>query len=208
MEKIGIMGGTFNPIHMAHLILAESAREQAGLSAVMFLPTKRTEEKADAYILPDAMRCRMVELAIAGNPNFYLSRLELEREGMTYTADTVTALKRENPETEFYFIIGGDSLVSFLSWRRPDVILKHAHLLATSRGAIPPEQILGAAEKIRVKFSADVQLFDTPQMEISSTGIRERLAAHRSVKYLVPEAVEHFLETHRCYQKVQKGVEE
>lgn len=204
MEKIGIMGGTFNPVHMAHLILAESAREQAGLDAVMFLPTKRTAEKADAYILPDALRLRMLELAIAGNPNFYLSATEINRAGTTYTADTVTALKRENPEKEFYFIMGGDSLLSFRNWRSPEVILEHAHLLATSRGTIPAGQIVAEADKIRERFGADVLLFDTPQMEISSTMIRERLAGGRSVRYLVPEAVERFLQEHGCYGEREK----
>lgn len=204
MKKIGIMGGTFNPVHLAHLILAEAAREQAGLSAVMFLPSKRTQEKADAYILPDGLRCELIRRAIATNPAFYLSTLEIERGGTTYTADTVTALKNENPETEFYFIIGGDSLLSFPSWHSPEVILKHAHLLATSRGALSAEQVSAAAERIRRDFGAKVGLFDTPRMEISSTEIRERLARHRSVRYLVPEAVEHFLLEHGCYLEPEK----
>ncbi len=204
MKKIGIMGGTFNPVHLAHLVLAESAREQAGLSAVMFLPSKRTAEKAESYILPDELRCRLLELAIAGNPDFYLSTLEIERGGVTYTADTVTALKEGNPDTEFYFIIGGDSLVSFPAWRSPEVIVKHAHLLATSRGGISGEEILAAAARIRREFGAKVQFFDTPKMEISSTEIRRRLAAHSSVKYLVPEAVERFLKEQGCYQKTEK----
>lgn len=204
MKKIGIMGGTFNPVHLAHLLLAESAREQAGLSAVMFLPSKRTAEKSESYILPDELRCKLLELAIAGNPDFYLSTLEIERGGVTYTADTVTALKKEHPETEFYFIIGGDSLVSFPTWRSPEVILKHAHLLATSRGGLLQEQIQAAAGRIRREFGADVEFFDTPQMEISSTNIRKRLAAHRSVKYLVPEAVERFLREQGCYQGTEK----
>lgn len=204
MKKIGIMGGTFNPIHLAHLILAESAREQAGLSSVMFLPSKRTQEKADTYILPDEQRCELIKRAIAANPAFYLSTLELERGGTTYTADTVSALKNGSPETEFYFIIGGDSLISFPSWRNPEVILKHVHLLATSRGMLSPEQIHAAAERIRSVFCVGVQLFDTPKMEISSSEIRERLAGNRSVRYLVPEAVEHFLLEHGCYQKPEK----
>lgn len=200
MKKIGIMGGTFNPVHLAHLILAESAYEQAGLSAVMFLPSKRTMEKANTYILPDELRYRMLELAIAGNPHFYLSDMELRRDGMTYTADSLTALKADNPEAEFYFIVGGDSLLSFASWRQPEVILQHAHLLATSRGMLEAAQIQRAAERIRQQFGEQVQFFDTPSMEISSTEIRKRLADGRSVKYLVPEAVERFLREEHCYR--------
>lgn len=201
MKKIGIMGGTFNPVHLAHLLLAESAYEQAGLSSVMFLPSKRTMEKANAYILPDEQRYRMLELAISGNPHFYLSDMELRRDGMTYTADSLTALKAEQPEAEFYFIVGGDALLTFASWKRPEVILQNAHLLATSRGSLTAAQICEAAEGIRRRFGAKVQLFDTPVMEISSTELRRRLSKGRSVKYMVPEAVERFLTEQRCYRE-------
>lgn len=207
MEKIGIMGGTFNPIHLGHLILAESAREQAGLSRVIFLPSKRTLEKADSYILPDEARCALIELATRDNPYFSLSRMKLERGGTTYTADTVSELKRENPDKEYYFIIGGDSLLAFAHWNRPEVILKNAHLLATSRGAIPREEFLAAASRLEEFFGTKILLFDTPAMEISSTDLRDRCARGRSLRYLVPEAVEKFLKERGCYRRENKNME-
>ncbi len=200
MEKIGIMGGTFNPIHLAHLILAESAREQVGLSHVIFLPSKRTLEKADSYILSDEARCKLIELAIRDNPHFSLSKMEIVRGGTTYTADTVSELKRKNPDREYYFIIGGDSLLNFAYWNRPEVILKNARLLATSRGTIPKEKILAAAEYLEKCFDTEIVLFDTPKMEISSTDLRARCASGRSLRYLVPEAVEKFLRERGCYR--------
>lgn len=207
MKKLGIMGGTFNPIHLAHLILAESAYEQYSLDQVMFLPSRKPVYKDAAEILPDMARYHMIELAIQDNPHFFLSDLELKREGNTYTADTVLELKKQEPDTEFYFIIGGDSLLSFDKWSRPEVILKHVHLLAAKRGR--QEQILleNQVKKLTYQYQPvyGIHLFEAPAMEISSTDIRERIRAGRSIRYLVPKLAEEFIKEQRFYWQHEKN---
>ena len=205
MRRIGIMGGTFNPVHMAHLLLAEHALEQFALDKIMFLPSRQPAYKAKADLLPDNIRLELLKLAIAEHPDFYVSDLELKRDGNTYTADTMLELKQLQPDTEFYFIVGGDSLFKFEHWHRPDIILENAHLLATTRGTdnrtAQAELIRQKAEELNQKFGADIQVFHTPLMEISSTDIRNRLKEGRSIRYLVPEAVRKYLTEHLCFEK-------
>ncbi len=197
MKRTGIMGGTFNPVHLAHLVLAEQALEQFALDEIMFLPSRQPAYKEKAEILPDEVRYKLLQLAIAGQPRFYVSDLELKREGTTYTADTMLELKQLEPDTEFYFIIGGDSLMHFEDWKHPDIILANAHLLATTRGNDSStsgfDQIQAKAKELNEKFHSDIQVFQTPLMEISSTDIRKRLAEAHSIRYLVPEAVREYL---------------
>lgn len=200
MKKTGIMGGTFNPVHLAHLILAEAAYEQCSLDQVMFLPSRKPAYKETEEILPDFLRYRMLELAIQDNPHFYLSDLELKRKGNTYTADTMLELKRLEPETEFYFIVGGDSLMSFDKWDRPEVILDNAHLLATGRGEMEHSRLLQKVRELNRKYQSDIQLFDTPVMELSSTDIRDRIRTGRSVRYLVTKQVDDFIKKQGCYK--------
>ncbi len=121
-SKIGIMGGTFNPIHFAHLILAESAYEELNLDKILFMPSKKPPHKLNESIESDEHRIQMIQLAIKSNPHFDLSCVELEREGITYTADTLEELNRNYPQDEFYFIIGADSLFQIEDWWHPEQI--------------------------------------------------------------------------------------
>ncbi|MDE7300023.1 MAG: nicotinate-nucleotide adenylyltransferase [Lachnospiraceae bacterium] len=204
VKRTGIMGGTFNPVHTAHLIVAEAAYEHFGFDTVMFLPSGQPAYKQISELLPDSQRRELVQLAIAGNPHFSFSDLELCRAGNTYTADTALELKSAEKDTEFYFIIGGDSLMNFERWNRPEVILRHAHLAVTGRAGIGQEEavFLNKAEELRKKYSADIRFFPTPAMEISSTDIRERIRNGRSIRYLVPDAVEQYLMEHGCFQTI------
>ena len=198
MKRTGIMGGTFNPVHIAHLILAEHALEQFALDEIMFLPSRRPAYKPAEEILPDAVRFQLLQLATAENPAFYVSDLELKREGNTYTADTMLQLKQLEPDTDFYFILGGDSLMKFERWYHPEIILANAHLLATTRGngtdTAKQELVYQKAEELNRRFHSDIQVFTTPLMEISSTEIRKRLQNGQSVRYLMPEPVRSCLE--------------
>ena len=202
MKRTGIMGGTFNPVHLAHLVLAEAAFEYFDLDDVMFLPSKRPAYKAQSEILPDRQRYEMLELAIRDNNHFFLSDLELSRgEGATYTADTVLELKYMEPDTEFYFIIGGDSLMSFEHWSRPEIVLQCVHLAATGRPGLGWARLLEKADMLCLKYGADVQVFPTPAMEISSSDSRERIRCKSSVRYLVPDPVREYISKHGCYRK-------
>ena len=132
-KKTGIMGGTFNPIHNGHLLLAEEAREFLNLDEVIFMPSGNSYMKSAASILKGEMRARMVELAISGNPYYLLSRMELERKGPTYTCDTLVQLKNSYPENEFYFIAGADTLLTLEGWKNPEMVLKNC-IMAVAAG--------------------------------------------------------------------------
>lgn len=201
MKRTGIMGGTFNPVHTAHLILAEAAYDCFGFDTVMFLPSGRPAYKPASGLLPDRQRLQLVQLAISGNPHFTVSDLELCWPGNTYTADTMLELAQAEPDTEFYLIIGGDSLMSFESWSRPEIILSHARLAVTGRAGLEQDRALQKAEELRLKYGADIRFFPTPAMEISSTEIRKRIKAGKSIRYLVPEAVEKYMSRHGCYNE-------
>ncbi|MBR4341686.1 MAG: nicotinate-nucleotide adenylyltransferase [Lachnospiraceae bacterium] len=133
MEKVGIMGGTFNPIHISHLMIAARAYDHFNLDKVIFLPSKQPPHKPLSEIASETDRCSMIKAAIKDYPFFELSEFELQREGTTYTAETLTLLKKQNPDTKYYFIIGGDSIDYFDSWNQPDVILENCVLLCAPR---------------------------------------------------------------------------
>lgn len=192
-KRIGIMGGTFNPIHNAHLALAQCALEQCDLDEIMFLPSKIPPYKDRAEIMPDELRLALVKAAIEGNPKFYASNLELKREGLTYTADTMFQMSQMYENTDFFYIIGGDSLMSFDKWYHPEIIMKYTALLATGRGNSTREELEAKAVEIAEKFYGKVILFDAPAMDISSTQIRECLKNKKSIQGLVPERVEKML---------------
>lgn len=201
-KRVGIMGGTFNPVHLAHLILAESAYGQYALDQVVFLPSGRPAYKDAAEILPESLRYQMLGLAIQDNPHFSLSDLELRRGGNTYTADTILELKRLEPDTEFYFILGGDSLLSFEKWSRPEVILANAHLLAAGRGGMEQARLREKAGELGHKYHPvkGIHLFEAPAMDLSSTSIRRKIRAGDSIRYLVPGQVEDFIMEQGCYK--------
>ena len=133
MKRTGIMGGTFNPIHMGHLIIAEKAREQFNLDEVLFLPSGVPYMKDCREVLPGKIRMEMTALAIQGNPFFAVSAMEVEREGRTYTYETLEKLREQNPDTEYYFILGADSLWKIETWRKPERIFAACHILAAVR---------------------------------------------------------------------------
>ena len=197
--KIGIMGGTFNPIHLGHLILAENAYRQLGLDVVWFMPSGKPPHKPNTEILPDEDRVRMVELAIAGTPYFELSMLEIDRPGITYTVDTLEYLTKEQPEDRFYFLAGADSLYQFELWREPAKILSMCHFAAARRDSVIYADIEAQAEYLRSKYQASVSLIDIPEIDISSSNIRERIRRGDSIHFLVPQAVEEYLAEHRSY---------
>ena len=200
MKKVGIMGGTFNPIHIGHLLLAETAKSQYGLDTILFIPSGCPYMKREAPVLPGEIRAEMVSLAIRNNSRFSLSWIEIERGGNTYTCDTLRTLKKENPDTEYYFILGADSLLAIESWKNPEEIFASCTLLTAVRDETDRE--LEAAEKrLSEKYHAKIGRPMCKNMDISSTDIRKFIKNGQSVRYLVPDAVIQYIEQHKLYRK-------
>ncbi|MBE5960494.1 MAG: nicotinate-nucleotide adenylyltransferase [Lachnospiraceae bacterium] len=201
MKRIGIMGGTFNPIHFAHLILAENAYEQFHLDEVVFMPSKRPAYKDLSELVSNEHRMNMIKAAVEGNDHFTISDMEFHREGNTYTADTLKELNRNDPDTEYYFIIGGDSLIEIEKWYHPEVVLSLSHVVAASRNNISSQEIEDKIKELNDKYHSDVRLLKVPNMDISSKMIRSRLEQNQTVRYFLPEAVLQYIKCHNLYQK-------
>lgn len=208
MKKIGILGGTFNPVHNGHLALGEAAMEQYGLAEVWLMPSKLPPHKPHFAILPEKHRLAMTELAAKTNKRFVVSDFELLREGLTYTADTLELLTREYPDCRFYFIVGGDSLVNFFSWRQPERILKLAALLGAGRAGIGAEAITAAAEALRKAVpGAEIGIVQLSDYPVSSKEIRRAFFTGEAerVRPFLPEAVYRYLTENRLFSKVTYG---
>ena len=199
MKKVGIMGGTFNPIHNGHLFLAEHAYDQAKLDYILFMPTMNPPHKADIDVLSAEHRLNMVKLAIKDNPNFVLSDKELNRPGITYTSDTLKILKEKEPDTEFYFIVGADSLMMMTQWKDPQTVFNLSILVAGGRENYSLEQLRKQANYLEKTYNGKIILLDMPYIGISSELIRERIAKNKSVRYYVPDEVLDYIKRHNLY---------
>jgi len=194
--RVGVLGGTFDPVHIAHLVIAEHAREALSLDLVLFIPAGDPWRKSHREITAAEHRLAMLSLAVAGNDAFGVSDLELRRDGPTYTADTLAVLAGERLDDEFWFIVGADALADLPNWHEPARIVKHARLAVAPRDVQEANVVAqGVAE-----FRERIDLFWAPRIELSSTGIRERVAAGGSIRYLVPDAVAAYIHDHRLYR--------
>lgn len=202
-HKIGIMGGTFNPIHIGHLLLSERAYEQFDLEKVYVMPTNNPPHKMDTKIESDLHRCAMVQLAIESNPHFELSLLEVNRKGLTFTVDTLRELQSQYPDKEWYFIVGGDSLEYMDKWRSPEIIFSMATIVVAIRDEYDEEALQEKIKHLQELYHAKIELISMPNIEISSTDIRQRLSHGLSCKYLVPERVEAYISRHQLYSVVE-----
>ena len=191
--RVGVLGGTFDPVHLGHLILGDHARAALSLDEVLFVPAGDPWRKGGRQIAAAEHRLAMLRLAIAGNDAFGISDAELRRSGPTYTADTIEALAAERLDDEFYFILGADALADLPNWRDPERIARHAVLAVAARDDAP--RTLPAIAAV----DARIMPFESPRVDISSTDIRARVAAGRSIRYLVPEAVAAYIAEHRLY---------
>lgn len=201
MSRIGIMGGTFNPIHWGHLLMAEYAYEQMKLDTVWFMPNKNPMYKSIQGNIREEDRVAMIRLAIEDNPHFQLNTMELERDGGTYTVDTLEILKKEQPADEFFFLMGTDSLIQFPSWKNPGRIAQLATLLVASRNTkITPEQIMEQAFQLYQNYHATVLHLHYPLFAVSSSDIRKRRGEGLSIRYTVPKKVEDYIYAHGLYQ--------
>jgi nicotinate-nucleotide adenylyltransferase len=201
MKKLGIMGGTFNPIHYGHLFLAENAYEQLGLDQVLFMPSKNPPHKAKPEMISDQQRVDMISIAIMDNPHFALSTIELEREGWTFTADTLTLLTKENSDIEYYFIVGADSLFMMQQWKDPQIIFQHCTVVAASRDHVEKERMQQQATFLENKFNASILLIEMPTIQIASAVIRDRVASNKTIRYYLPDGLTNYIVKNQLYLK-------
>ncbi|GAA5154144.1 nicotinate-nucleotide adenylyltransferase [Microbacterium pseudoresistens] len=190
--RIGVMGGTFDPIHHGHLVAASEVAHSFDLDEVVFVPTGKPWQKQKSDVTPSEHRYLMTVIATASNPSFTVSRVDIDRDGFTYTIDTLRDLKAERPEAEFFFITGADAVAQILSWRDHDELWDLAHFVAVSR----PGHVLS----IEGLPSDDVSQLEIPALAISSTDCRARVAQGDPVWYLVPDGVVQYIAKHHLYR--------
>ena len=198
-ERIGLLGGTFDPIHLGHLIVAEEARTRLSLDRLLFVPSRQPWRKAGREIAHEADRLAMVRLAVEGNPGFEVSLVDLAREGPSYSVDTVCDVRATlSPEAELYFILGYDALMDLPHWHAPAELARITRLVTVIRPGSeldwsPLEQAIPQARET-------VTLLGTPEIGISSTEVRQRVAAGRSIRYWVPDLVAEYIQQQGLYR--------
>jgi nicotinate-nucleotide adenylyltransferase len=200
-RKLGFFGGTFDPIHCGHLILAEQAREQLELDQVLFVPACVPPHKPHSRITDSRRRLEMVQLAIAGNPAFLENDLEIRRGGISFTVESLEQLRQQAPDDELYVLMGSDSLAEFPTWYRPDRIVELAMLVVAGRRH--PDADTSRLPAITIAGELPVvpqMVIDVPFVDIRGTDIRRRVADGRSIRYLVPAAVEAYIASRKLYQ--------
>lgn len=196
--KIGILGGTFDPVHCAHLITARAALEQYGLDKVFIMTGGMPPHKENSDITDAKIRHEMVKLALEGDNELIPFDYELNKKTYSYTAETLTDLKYEHPDWEIYFIIGEDSLRDIIKWYHPETVLKNCVLLVYPRaGKTEIESLIDIRRKA---FNADIRKVDAPLIGISSTEIRNRAANGKSIRYMVPDSVCEYIEKNGLYR--------
>lgn len=196
-RKIGVMGGTFDPIHHGHLVAASEVAYRFGLDEVIFVPTGQPWQKVEREVSRAEDRYLMTVVATASNPRFSVSRVDIDRGGPTYTADTLADLHAEMPDAELFFITGADALAQILSWRRVEELFALAHFVGVTR----PGYELGDEHLP----DGSVSLVEVPAMSISSTDCRQRVGDGRPVWYLVPDGVVQYISKRRLYQTDRQG---
>jgi len=197
--RVGVFGGTFDPIHIGHLVSAEEVRVKLELERVVFVPARLPPHKLDHVVSPVEHRLTMVELAIASNPHFAVSRVDIDRSGPSYTVDTIELLRDAwGPDVEIYFIMGSDSLLDILTWHDPRRLIRLCHFAVVNR---PGYQVdLDELDALLPGVASRVKMLNAPELDISSTDIQRRVREGLSIKYQVPEAVEAYIYEHKLYQ--------
>lgn len=211
VQRFGLLGGTFDPIHYGHLVIAEEVRTALDLTEMVFVPTGQPPHKPGKIITEARHRLAMLELAIASNPYFTISTVDVERPGPSYTVDTLRLLREQWGEgTAIYFVIGWDSLEELPTWYNPEGILKQVtHLVAVHRpGHIEVSGYRDQLEERLPRLKQRLLTMPAPQLEISATDLRQRVAEGRSIKYQTAEAVEQYIIEHRLYGQGEKATQQ
>jgi nicotinate-nucleotide adenylyltransferase len=195
-RRVGVMGGSFNPIHIGHLVTADEARYTFGLDEVIFVPAGQPWQKEAGDVAPAEHRYMMCVIATSPEPTFRVSRIEIDRPGPTYTLDTLHALKAERPGDELFFITGADAILQILTWKDPEAVLREARFIAATR----PGYDLDRLEKELPSHLEDrVAIMEIPALAISSTDVRLRAREGRPTRYLLPTGVAEYIEKNGLY---------
>jgi nicotinate-nucleotide adenylyltransferase len=199
--RLGLFGGTFDPVHYGHLLLAECCREQCRLDAVWFLPAAVPPHKRNRRLTPVAARVEMLELAIAGHPAFSVSRYEADRGGVNYTVDTLAHFHEQDPEGELFFLLGADMLYDLPSWREPGRVCRLATAVVVRRSGEKAVDLDCLSQVATPEWIERIRRneVEMPEIGISSTEIRRRVGAGLSIRYQTPRAVEKYIQTHGLY---------
>lgn len=204
--RVGIFGGTFDPPHVGHLILAAEARDQLGLDRVLWVVTPDPPHKAGRTITPLLTRLELVEAAICQDSQFEISRAEIDRPGPHYSADTVEIFARTYPQADLFYLMGGDSLHDLPTWKRPRQFIAALNGIGVLRR--PGYSVdLPRLEQVLPGITGKIHFFDTPLIEISSSSIRERAAAGKHFRYFLPEPVYQMIQTVGLYHAYERGLD-
>ena len=198
MSRLGIYGGTFDPIHYGHLLLADRCREELQLDEVWFIPAGVSPHKVGKPLSPGKARVQMVEFAVSGFPEFRVSKIELERTGPSYTVQTLEQLRAADPSRELFLLMGADSVAEFASWREPQRILELAHVVAVNRAGEQPD--LSNVAPLCQAVGRSIRVVEMPAVDFAASDIRARVAAGRSIRFLTPRPVEMYIRANRLYQ--------
>ena len=199
--KIGILGGTYDPVHNGHLEIAGEVKSDPGLNRIIFIPARQSPFKAEYTVTPAESRLEMLRLAVASRPDYEVSTIEIERPGISYTVDTISELKKQYGESdELYFILGWDTLAGFGEWRKPEVIIEKCRIVAVPR----PDCVKPDLARLETKvpgIASRVIFTEGPLVDISSTDIRDRAAHGQTINHLLPTDVAEYIKKHHLYQK-------
>lgn len=204
-KRIGVMGGTFDPIHVGHLVAAEEARVQFALECVLFVPCGQPPHKKDYQVTDRQHRYAMTVLATSSNPAFEVSRIEMDRPGPSYTVDTLRELREADSQSSLFFITGADGILAVLTWRDPHELVQFCEFIAVTR---PGYDLSHLAQALDPQLMEHVHLLPVPGIDISSTEIRRRVAAGLPVKYLTPLEVEAYIVKQGLYRDDRLAREE
>lgn len=205
IDKIAVMGGTFDPIHYGHLIAAETVRIKFGFDSIMFVPSCSPPHKKGINISEEEHRYAMVQMATVTNPYFKVSRIELDRGGSTYTIDTIRQLKSIfSCNTEIYFITGADAILEISTWKDVPELMSICKFIAVTRPGYDKDMLNDKVNELKRIYRGDVIITDIPSYAVSSTDIREKASKGKSIKYLVPESVECYIRKYNLYRKQEQ----
>jgi nicotinate-nucleotide adenylyltransferase len=200
VSKVGIMGGTFDPIHFGHLVTAQTALDLFALDQVIFVPSGNPPHKKEYQVTKATDRHLMTTLAVVANPYFNVSTLELDREGYSYAVDTVKAFKQlYGPNCQLFFITGFDAILEILTWKQYDELINDCTFIAATRPGYDLSQFTRFQKQLPEHIKNKIEVMEVPALAISSTDIRERVKAGRTIKYLLPESVEQYINKHNLY---------
>lgn len=200
MPAIGIMGGTFDPPHFGHLLAAEWARFEFGLDKVIFVPAASPPHKNNRRITSAEHRYRMVQIAISDNPFFDISPVEIEREGKSYTVDTIAYFKEAYAGVDFYFIMGADSLLTLETWKNTELLVTMCNFIAVTRPGYTIPADFWKNSRLAFSLKEKLYLMEIPGMDISSSEIRGRVRKNKPIKYLLPRELEEYINDHKLYR--------